>query len=145
MNAPAYPTPDDAEDAFYRAFELAAVDTMMSVWDDDDMIACIHPMGKIVTGLAAVRESWAQLFDGDQRMHFKIQHHQRRVDDDFAVHMLTENIYLPGDTQPRPPILATNIYRRTDSGWRMILHHSSPSVIDASGRRPDDSPGHQLH
>ena len=25
-----------------------------------------------------------------------------------------------------PPVLATNIYRKTDAGWRMLAHHASP-------------------
>jgi hypothetical protein len=50
------------------------------------------------------------------------------------VHSVFENFVLePGpragearDTRP-PPIVATNVYLRGASGWRMIVHHASPA------------------
>jgi len=43
-------------------------------------------------------------------------------------------------------VLATNAYRRTDSGWRLVLHHASPSPRPAEEDdaladqfEPDDS------
>jgi hypothetical protein len=32
-------------------------------------------------------------------------------------------------------VLATNAYRRTESGWLMVLHHASPAP---QGGEPDD-------
>jgi ketosteroid isomerase-like protein len=28
-------------------------------------------------------------------------------------------------------VAATNIYRRTDDGWRLVLHHGSPVMLRA--------------
>ncbi|NIP72664.1 MAG: nuclear transport factor 2 family protein [Gammaproteobacteria bacterium] len=126
-------TPEAAEAAFYRAFEGADLDAMMGVWADDEAIACIHPMGQMLRGTADVREAWRQLFAGNQRMHFHIRPQQHRSDGNLAIHTVIQSIYLHGEAEPRPPIVATNVYRRTEQGWRMILHHASPSVIDAKG------------
>ena len=36
-----YPTPQDAEAAFYEALESADLDAMMQVWADDEEIVCM--------------------------------------------------------------------------------------------------------
>ncbi|MEJ2344094.1 MAG: nuclear transport factor 2 family protein [Gammaproteobacteria bacterium] len=139
-----FATPEDTEAAFYRAFAETDLRAMMQVWAELDEVACIHPMGQIVHGYEQVRDSWHTLLGGDQRMHFRLEHHARSNDGTLAVHTLSEYIYLPGDTRPRPAILATNVYRRTAQGWRMVLHHASPSVIDTAGRQ-SDTPRQPLH
>ena len=40
------------------------------------------------------------------------------------VHVVREEITIDG--QLSGVMLATNIYQRVGSGWRMMLHHSSP-------------------
>ena len=59
-----FPTPEDAENAFYDAFERANIALMMAVWAETDDIVCIHPRGPRLTGFDAVRESWVQIFSG---------------------------------------------------------------------------------
>src|SRR5258706_7776479 len=59
-----FPTPDDAETAFYDAFERADLAAMMAVWAATDEIVCIPPPGPRLTGFEALRESWAQIFSG---------------------------------------------------------------------------------
>lgn len=140
-----YSTPDEAEQAFYQAFENGDLSAMMQVWADDDTIACAHPMGKLLQGRTAVRESWRQLFSGDQRMHFRVQHQQIRQSESIAVHSVLETIYLHGDNRPRPPIIATNVYVRTEQGWRIVLHHASPSVIDNTRPETEEKATPSLH
>src|SRR5260221_8685360 len=59
-----YPTPEDAETAFYDAFERGDLAAMMSVWAEAESVVCIHPQGPRLVGFEAVRESWAQIFSG---------------------------------------------------------------------------------
>ena len=140
-----YSTSDEAEQAFYQAFESADLVAMMRVWADDDTIACAHPMGKLLQGRATVRESWRQLFSGDQRMRFRIQHQQIRQSQTLAIHSVLETIFLRGDSRPRPPIVATNVFIHTDQGWRIVLHHASPSVIDNTRSEAEESTPPSLH
>lgn len=140
-----YSTPDEAEQAFYQAFENADLTAMMQVWADDDTIACAHPMGKLLQGRATVRESWRQLFSGDQRMRFRVQHQQIRQSETLAIHSVLETIFLRGDNRPRPPIVATNVFVHTDQGWRIVLHHASPSVIDNTRAEAKESTPPSLH
>jgi len=123
-------TADDAEKAFYTAFEQADIKQMMSIWANDAFISCVHPMSVIQQGFNSVANSWRQIFSNNEKIHFQISYEQRDTNDNIAVHVVTESIYLQNNSSPRPPILATNIYKRTDQGWKMILHHASPSIID---------------
>ena len=43
-------TAEQAETAFYTAFENADTDAMMEIWADDGNIMCIHPNGPRLVG-----------------------------------------------------------------------------------------------
>ena len=45
MPAKIFPTPQDAESAFYEALERADLEQMMAVWSEDEEIVCVHPGG----------------------------------------------------------------------------------------------------
>ena len=36
------------------------------------------------------------------------------------------------DTKPRGAAIVTNVFLRTPSGWRMVMHHSSPAPAIAA-------------
>jgi hypothetical protein len=36
------------------------------------------------------------------------------------------------EPRPRGPVIATNIYLRTERGWRMVAHHASPAPASAT-------------
>lgn len=126
---PRFDTPEAAEAAFYAAFEQADLAAMMQVWDDAPDIACIHPMGKVITGLAEVGRSWQEVFASELQLRFTREPVQLSESGNLAVSMLYEHIQVVGEEKPRPPMLATNVYRRGDRGWRLILHHASPAVV----------------
>lgn len=145
MSSLRFETPEEAEAAFYRAFEDADLHAMMQIFADDEQVACAHPMGTLLRGRDSVRESWRQLFSGDQHMHFRIEPQILRGDENVAVRVVLEHIYLRGDSRPRPALLATNVFVRTEQGWRMLLHHASPSVIDNTRREAEEEPPRALH
>lgn len=121
---------EEAEAAFYDAFEHADIEAMMAVWADDDEVVCIHPMGPRIEGRAAIRTSWAQILSGGgDGLHFEITNKVQSASDGLAVHFVYENIgFGPVPTQ-RSVVLATNVYRHTDKGWRMVCHHGSPGRV----------------
>ena len=53
---PTLASAEQAEAAFYRAFEKADLGAMMAVWAEDEEILCIHPGGQRLIGMDAVRE-----------------------------------------------------------------------------------------
>jgi ketosteroid isomerase-like protein len=132
----AWATPEAAEKAFYAAFEGGDLMAMMQVWADTPEVCCIHPMGKALRGLAAVREGWAGIFSSGLRLHFVLEPLQWQPTDDLAISVVLERIQVAGEKKPRPPMVATNVYRRTALGWRMVLHHASPAVVEVAKDMP---------
>lgn len=137
MKRTLYPTPQDAEAAFYDAFEKSDLEAMMGVWADDDDIVCVHPGGPRVTGAEQVRESWRRLFASGESLRFRLRQQQTLNGITLVVHSVYEHITVANETRARAPLVATNIYMRTESGWRMVAHHASPAPItpETEGKR----------
>ena len=129
-----FPTPEAAEAAFYAAFEARSLDAMMAVWANDDSIACIHPMTAPLTGRAAVAAGWRSMFEaaGQFRVQVETAHEMREAGQ--VTRIVREYLIIGQETEPRPPILATNVFRKEADGWRMVLHHASP--LQAGGTPP---------
>ena len=128
MTVKIFPTAQDAENAFYEALERSDLDGMMAVWAEDEDIVCVHPGGARLTGQDQVRESWAKIFAAGGRARVHITQQVAISAMMLAVHSVHENFHVEGEAQPRPPIVATNVYLRTAAGWRMIVHHASPAA-----------------
>jgi len=144
MTAAHFASPEDVEAAFYDAIERADLDAMMALWADDDEIVCIHPTGQRLTGHAAVRESWRQVFESGSRLHVRVSHAMCWTGALMAMHNVLETLYLGDDPTPHGPMLATNVFTRGATGWRIVAHHAStasePPATDDSGGRT-----HTLH
>ena len=133
MKGTLFTTAQDAEAAFYEALEKTDLEAMMAVWSDDDDIVCVHPGGMRLAGVEQVREAWRQIFAGGQSLRFRLRH-LRAIDGmSLAVHSVYEQITVTGEPQARHPVVATNIYMRTENGWRMIAHHASPAPASPDG------------
>ncbi len=127
VSEPVFATPEEAQDAFYSAFEQADIEAMMAVWDRQEDIICVHPVGPRLEGREAVRDSWRALFRNSRTMKFKVTDRQRTQCETLAVYIVHENIRIGDSDTTHPPVVATNVYRRTEAGWRMLLHHASPT------------------
>lgn len=126
-------TPQEAEAAFYEALERADLDAMMEVWSDEDEVSCVHPGGSRLTGYDQVREHWAQMFKSGQRLQVHLSDQVIVTGMMYSVHNVQENILVrsaQGDLRgPRSMVVATNVYLRSGSGWRMVVHHGSPALV----------------
>ncbi len=121
-----FETPQDAEDAFYDAFEAHDLAAMMAVWEATDDIACVLPMSPVLQGRGAVQESWQSIFQHPQSPEVVVHHRQWFESDSMAVHVVEENVTFPGGPPVQPAMIASNVYRRTAGGWRLVLHQVSP-------------------
>ncbi|MDY0012615.1 MAG: nuclear transport factor 2 family protein [Rhodocyclaceae bacterium] len=126
MSKPIYTTPVEAEAAFYDALSRSDLEGMMAVWSEDDEVYCVHPGGPRIAGLAAIRESWRQIFAAGQRLEIRLSHQTAIANMMMAAHSLMEHIALAGEDLHQPPVLATNIFTRGAHGWRIVAHHASP-------------------
>ncbi len=129
-----FETPQDTEDAFYDAFEAHDMDAMTAVWDATDDIACVQPMGPVLQGRSAVLDSWQSIFRHPQAPEVEIHHRQWIESADLAVHIVEEKVSMPGGPPDQPALIASNVYRRTQSGWRLVMHQVSPPPPPAQGR-----------
>ncbi len=132
MKKALYASPQDAESAFYDALTKADLDAMMAVWADDDDIYCVHPNGARIAGVEHVRESWRKIFSSGQTMRFQLRDQQYVQGMMLSVHSVYEHIIVTGEQRPRGPVVATNVYLRTERGWRMVAHHASPAPATAA-------------
>lgn len=137
-----YAAPQDAEQAFYHAFELADLVEMMAVWAEEEDIVCVHPGGGRHSGVVEVRESWRQIFSQGPRLRFRLAGNRVFAGRMMSVHSIYEHVTVAGDTRPTNPVLSTNIYVLTDRGWRMLVHHASPLAPEAA---PQEAPPSVLH
>jgi len=103
------------------------LEAMMAVWADDDEVYCVHPRGPRISGVAQVRESWRQIFSSAQTVRFQVREQHLLQAMMVSVHNVYEQITMADESRTRGSIVATNIYMRTDHGWRMMAHHASPA------------------
>ena len=56
----------------------------------------------------------------------------------LALQSVVEHITLPSDGTPRGNAICTNVFLRTPSGWRMVMHHASqaPAMPDPEAKGP---------
>jgi ketosteroid isomerase-like protein len=128
-------TAADAESAFYEAFSRADVEAMMAVWAPCSTIACIHPSGPRLEGRRDIRHSWTLIFNDRVPCKFELRAKLTSGTDDFQIHVLEENISIPGTTFVAPAVLATNAFQRfPDGGWYLVLHHASIAPGPTSAR-----------
>ena len=139
MSEALYPTPDDVERAFYDAFARGDIDALMNVWADDDEAVCIHPGGSRFTGLAAIRESWKQLFESGVKFNVRISNPIKTQSMVTAVHCVLEHITVEGDDTIAPPLITTNVFTRGPRGWLLLIHHTSPAP-DTNGLLLQETP-----
>jgi uncharacterized protein (TIGR02246 family) len=122
-----FTSPQDCEAAFYDALEKADLEAMMAVWADDEEIVCVHPGGPRLVGHEAVREVWRQAFQGGARLSVHVGQVLAMQSMMMATHCVHEFVAVRGESRPASPVVATNVYVRSGNGWKMVLHHSSPS------------------
>jgi len=140
-----FATPQDAEAAFYDAFVRRNLEAMMEVWSDDDDSYCVHPGGARITGLENIRQSWRQIFAGGQELRFSLRDARHIHTMMLAVHSVYEHISVAGQSRAPQPVVATNVYQRTERGWRMIAHHASPAPAALQSVRDPEPAAKTLH
>lgn len=111
---------------FYEAFESLTLGEMVAVWAHGDHVACVHPGWPRLSGWDAVRDSWEAIFRNTREMRFSLTDVQVEVRGDLAWVLCTENVLSEArGTLAATSILATNVFARQGSEWRLVLHHAS--------------------
>ncbi|MDP9416574.1 MAG: nuclear transport factor 2 family protein [Actinomycetota bacterium] len=133
-----------ANEAFYRAIESADLDLLDAVVLDGaaaDAVTSVHPGWPMLRGRSEVMRSFAAVMAGTPYIQFILTDLDVRTVGDVAVVTCSENILTgveresDGSTElgfAAGRVVATNVFRRTPTGWRLWVHHASPVIS------PDD-------
>jgi uncharacterized protein (TIGR02246 family) len=123
-----YNTPQEAEDEFYDALEEGDLARLLSVWSDSEDICCLLPMYPLIQGRKGIEDVFTHLFSQGQGVELSVVHLSWIQTDDIAIHLVEETIQkVPPGENPPPPFYGTNIYRKEDRGWRLIVHQNAPT------------------
>ena len=121
-------SPDDIELQFYEALQQADVEKLMGVWSDDEEVACVHPGGPRLVGAGAIRASFEAIF-ANGAIDVQPEKVRRLQTHASAVHHVLERLKVASAEGPQTAFaIVTNVYIKTEQGWRMVLHHASPGL-----------------
>ena len=116
-----------ANTAFYKAFQTMDKDAMAECWARREQDICIHPGWEVLWGWEAIQSSWDAIFENSGYMRFELSDLAIECLGDVARLTCLENIYsVVEEATTHAQVAATNLFLRTEDGWRMILHHGSP-------------------
>ena len=117
------------EESFYTAFHQRDLVLMRQVWEQSDDVICIHPGSLRIYSFKLIIASWKQIFSAPQATSIEITEPVYKVEENIAIHYVRENLSIRG--RPLGSVYATNIYRQSTTGWKMIAHHASPAFADS--------------
>jgi ketosteroid isomerase-like protein len=109
-----------------------------ALWDDRDDIVCVHLGWPAVTGRARVLRSWAVIVANTAYLQFFPTGVDVGIDGDLAVVTCEHSLLArTSDTEAglgeTARVVATNLFRRRENGWRLWSHHASAVLADDSG------------
>ncbi|GAA1909050.1 nuclear transport factor 2 family protein [Streptomyces durmitorensis] len=116
---------------------------------DEAPISCVHPGWPVLTGRGEVLRSYALIMANTEYIQFFLTDVHVGVAGDTALVTCTENI-LSGGPPPEAGgelgplvgqlVVATNVFRRTDDGWKLWSHHASPVLAESDDEEGEDTP-----
>jgi ketosteroid isomerase-like protein len=119
-----------ANERFYRALEELDLAEMDQLWLHEPWVRCIHPGWDVLVGWERVRVSLEQIFASTGWMRVTPTECNIHVFGDVGMVACAENITASRDSDVGVAVAqATNLFRRTPEGWRMIHHHASPAPV----------------
>lgn len=133
---------EEAESAFYHAFEALDLELMARVWGHAEDVACVHPGGDLLQGHAAVMQSWLEIFGSAARPSIAFRLLRSECSGGISVHLVEETIRPGGSHETKASrVLASNLYTNGPDGWHLHQHHASLPLM----RRRGTPEGPKLH
>lgn len=129
---------DQAQEAFYSAFETGDLESMADVWELSDTVACVHPDGPELLGYQQIMESWREILASTSGLRITVEILEQYDTPQLSIRFVSETLFNETGQSEAVTVLATNVYRKTESGWRMVVHHASP-IHRTSEQASDDS------
>ena len=130
---------------FYRALEQLSIEEMEEVWLHAPWVKCIHPGSTTLSGWEAIWESWLGIFHGTKMMKVDLSDVAVSVEGGVGWVVCVEHITTVFDQGMNSGrVVATNIYYRTEGGWKLTHHHASPMpMVEGQGPIPEGGEGEE--
>ena len=130
-----------ASEQFYEALNRTIngdSGSMMEVWSHGSDVTALHPLGGRETGWREVRASWEQVAQ-------EFSDGQVSIEDLVVVPLSADVAYTLGTEHGQAKLgdervgidwRVTNIYRREEGEWKVVLHHTdvSPTLVEVLNR-----------
>ncbi|MYV61432.1 DUF4440 domain-containing protein [Streptomyces sp. SID4931] len=139
-----------ANTAFYEALERGDHEELSDRWlpGEDLTVSCVHPGWPVLTGRGEVLRSYALIMANTEYIQFFLTDVNIAMTGDTALVTCTENILSGGPAEEGNAlgplvgqlVVATNVFRRTDDGWKLWSHHGSPVLTESDEDDDDESP-----
>ena len=125
-----------SNEAFYRAFADKDMDAMTDLWSRDHQVSCVHPGWGPLFDRSEILSSWAAILGTPESPDIRCVRPTAQHYGDLGTVICFEK--LQGGT-----LVATNMFVRQGSLWKMIHHQGAPTSADV----PDDagSSGSAVH
>ncbi|MDT3397752.1 nuclear transport factor 2 family protein [Streptomyces sp. B1866] len=140
-----------ANTALYEAMERGDHDAMERLWLDEPGtdVSCVHPGWPVLRGRGEVLRSYALIMANTDYIQFFLTDVEVSVVADTALVTCTENILSGGPAEEDGRlgplvgqlVVATNLFRRTQEGWKVWAHHGSPVLADQDDDEDGDGGG----
>jgi ketosteroid isomerase-like protein len=115
---------------FYLALESLDLPAMEDVWLHERWVHCVHPGWEAMEGWDAIRKSYEEIFASTSWMRVTPTAVRVLVFGEFGIVFCAENITAQSDGDVGLAVAhATNLFRLTASGWKMIHHHASSAPV----------------
>ncbi|MEU3712582.1 nuclear transport factor 2 family protein [Streptomyces catenulae] len=138
---------EQANTELYEAVERGDQEALTALWLDGQ-VSVVHPGWPVLRGRGEVLRSYALIMANTEYIQFFLTDVEIDVMGDTALVTCTENILSGGPAEDDGSVgpligqlvVATNVFRRTEEGWRVWSHHGSPVLTDGEDDEDDDGP-----
>lgn len=96
---------------------------MSNVWLDSPSIVCTHPMAARIVGYRLIIGSFMGLFQNQGEVAVTLEQVETMLTKDMSVRTGVEVLH---QDAMEYRMQVTNVFRSTEEGWKMVLHHASP-------------------
>ncbi len=125
---------DQAQKAFYESFSRGDLTKMKDVWSDERDVVCVHPGSDVLHGKKQIMRSWERIMTPGMSASIDVEPVSAFESENLVVYVVYEHLGT-GAAGQLATVIATNVYRRGDSGWQIVEHHGSQTLTRSGGNR----------
>ena len=119
-------TPNETLVEFYHAFNNGSMRLMSNNWSNTQDIIMNNPLGGIMRGWHAIKNTYNQIFNGQAKVYVEFY--------DYTIHELDNIFYAVGrergyfeinENKIELAIRTSRIFQKKEGEWKQVHHHGS--------------------